>query len=97
MTKQVIIDDIRYDITVETFENAMCQAKWTCSACQEVGAWAPISVEPQQAVDLAVVGLELHHTIVHHNGSARLVKHHHLTRRKHNQAIPDADAPADSL
>jgi hypothetical protein len=43
----------------------MFQAEWTCSECDEKGAWAPLSGDPLKAAELAKLGLEVHHSFLH--------------------------------
>ena len=71
--KQVILDGVRYDITVKPFSGAMFQANWHCSTCKEDGPWAPISGDKEQAVESAVAGLEVHHALLH--GRAKVTRH----------------------
>ena len=64
--KQVILDGIKYDIHVISLSGGMFRAEWKCTACSEDGAWAPISADSQQAIDLAKLSIGVHHTFVHH-------------------------------
>ena len=68
--KQVVLDDVKYDIIVKPFSDEIYQASWRCSACHEDGAWAPLSGDAHQAVELAISGLEAHHGFLH--GRARM-------------------------
>jgi hypothetical protein len=72
ITKQVVFNDIKYDIIVKPFSSGMYQASWRCSACREDGAWAPISADPRNALELALAGLEAHHGFVH--GGAKITQ-----------------------
>ena len=65
ISKQVVLNDVRYDITVTPFTGEIYQASWSCSECHEDGAWAPVSVDPHQAIELAIAGLEAHHGFLH--------------------------------
>jgi len=68
--KQVSLGDVTYEIAVNKLAGGMYRANWTCSACDEEGAWAPLSADPAQAVQIAKLGLEVHHSMLHHNGTA---------------------------
>jgi hypothetical protein len=63
--KQVILDGIKYNIHVTSLSGGMFRAEWKCAACSEDGAWAPISADSQQAIDLAKLGIGVHHAFVH--------------------------------
>ncbi len=63
--KQFRLDDVTYDVAVNVVSNGMFQAEWTCSACGEKGAWAPLSGDPTNAAELAKIGLEVHHSFLH--------------------------------
>ena len=65
LTRQFAIGDVRYDITVNEFSENMHRATWTCSTCKEQGAWAPISANPGQAIESAIMGIEMHHSFAH--------------------------------
>jgi hypothetical protein len=65
LIRQISMGDVVYDISVKRFSEGMHRAIWTCSACKEEGAWAPISADPEQAFQSAIVGLEVHHNFVH--------------------------------
>ena len=71
--KQVIRDGVRYDIAVSMVSAGIFRAVWTCSECSEEGAWSPLSGDPIQAVELAKVGLEVHHAFLHRGLLARRV------------------------
>ena len=62
--KQVEVDGVIYDICV-TERGGMYRAAWVCSECCEQGAWAPTSGTAAQAIDLAEIGLRIHHALVH--------------------------------
>ena len=62
--KQIEIDSVKYDICV-TERDGMYQAAWVCHECCEQGAWAPTSGSASQASDLAQLGLQIHHSLVH--------------------------------
>ena len=68
--KQISLGDVTYEIAVSRLPGGMDRANWTCSACEEEGAWAPLSADPAQVVQIAKLGLEVHHSILHHNGMA---------------------------
>jgi hypothetical protein len=68
--KHVELGDVMYEIAVNKLAGGMYRANWTCSACAEEGAWAPLSADPAQAVQIAKLGLEVHHSMLHHNGTA---------------------------
>ena len=57
-----------YDIAVSEFD-VNYQAEWTCDNCGESGAWAPIGVTPDGAIELAEMALRIHHSLVHGNPS----------------------------
>jgi len=63
--KQVVLNGIKYEIDVRPFSGGMYQACWRCSACDEDGAWAPVSGDRCQAIELAEAGLEVHHAFLH--------------------------------
>ena len=65
LNRQFEIGDVRYDITVKPFSEGTYRATWTCTSCNEEGAWAPVSANPGQAAESAIVGLQIHHTFVH--------------------------------
>jgi hypothetical protein len=68
--------DVTYEIAVNKLVGGMYRANWICSACNEEGAWAPISGDPAQAVQIAKLGVEVHHSMLHHNGTAiRTIRH----------------------
>ena len=69
-TKQLTLDGVKYDITVCIVSKGIYRADWTCSECREKGAWSPLSGDPVQAVQLAKVGLEVHHSFLHQRGPA---------------------------
>jgi hypothetical protein len=62
--KQFQLGGVVYEITTHEF-GALYRAEWVCEQCREAGAWAPISSTPEQAIDLAEIGLRVHHTLVH--------------------------------
>jgi hypothetical protein len=64
------ISGVHYDITTQAFGSDMFRAVWSCSACDEVGAWAPISAKASQAVEMAKVGVRIHHAFLHQGGTA---------------------------
>jgi hypothetical protein len=66
--KQLNIGGVRYSITVTKVSDEMYRASWSCTECKEVGAWAPLSADPKQAVEMARFGLEAHHTFLHQGG-----------------------------
>jgi hypothetical protein len=70
-TKQLNIDGLRYNITVRKVSEEMYRASWSCTQCKEEGAWAPLSADPKQAVEMARFGLEAHHTFLHHGGAVK--------------------------
>ena len=67
--KQVNLDGVRYDITVSTVSDGIYRATWKCSECHEEGAWSPLSGDPVQAVHMAQVGIQVHHSLLHQHGS----------------------------
>lgn len=69
--KQFIIGGVRYSIAVTKISGNMYRASWSCSECKEEGAWAPLSADPKQAVEMARFGLEAHHTFLHQNGALK--------------------------
>ena len=68
-TKHLDIDGVRYEITARHYDQEMYRATWTCMACREEGAWAPVSREVTQAVQSAAVGIRLHHSFCHGPGT----------------------------
>jgi hypothetical protein len=62
--KQCEFDGLVYEISTHEF-GSFYRAEWVCEQCQETGAWAPISATPEQAIELAEIGLRVHHTLVH--------------------------------
>jgi hypothetical protein len=69
--KHVVLDGVSYDITVSIVSDGIYRADWTCSECGEEGAWSPLSGDPIQAVELAKVGLEVHHAFLHRGLAVR--------------------------
>jgi hypothetical protein len=68
--RQVEVGGILYDIAVSGFGDIYC-AEWTCSTCHEVGAWAPVSGTPAQAIELARIAIGVHHAMVHQERPTR--------------------------
>jgi hypothetical protein len=82
LNKQIAMGDIVYDITVKRFSEGIHRATWTCSACKEEGAWAPVSADPAQALASASIGIDVHHAFVH--GASKL-NPPHSTRKPVDQ------------
>jgi hypothetical protein len=85
LNRQFAIGDVRYDITVKPFSEGTFRATWICTSCNEEGAWAPVSADPGQAAESAIVGLQIHHTFVHR---ASKTNPPHSTRKPVDQS-PD--------
>ena len=64
-SKQFRLGDVTYNINVDLATYGMYRAEWKCSECDERGAWAPLSGDPISAVELAKLGLEVHHSLLH--------------------------------
>ena len=69
--KEVILDGVKYFISLKSTPGGMFRADWKCSVCQEDGAWAPISADPTEATRLAQAGLEVHHSFLHYRKMPR--------------------------
>jgi hypothetical protein len=67
--KQVVLGSVTYDIAVKHVSDGIYRADWICSLCNEKGAWSPLSGDPIKAMELAQVGLEVHHTFLHEHAS----------------------------
>ena len=68
--KQLEFDGIRYDICISR-RGPLYRAAWVCASCCEQGAWAPVSSTAERASELAQIGLQSHHCLVH-QASSRL-------------------------
>jgi hypothetical protein len=73
--KQVVLGDVRYEITVSPFDQNH-RAEWRCERCGKTGAWAPISDSADGAFELAKLALEIHHSLVHHDPLWSLKRSH---------------------
>jgi hypothetical protein len=69
--KDVVIGNVTYKINVNGENGGMFRATWTCSNCNEKGAWSPVSSDAKQAVELAKIGMEIHHSLLHSSGHIR--------------------------
>ena len=65
VSKRLTLGGVTYNVAVQELPDGMYRATWYCSACDEEGAWAPLSMEINQAVDLARLALEVHHGFLH--------------------------------
>ena len=59
---------IHYEICVAEIAEGFFRARWNCPDCAETGAYAPISAEAGQAIDLAKVCIKMHHGLLHQRG-----------------------------
>jgi hypothetical protein len=66
--KQVVLDGMRYEISVSQFVEGFHRATWTCTECSETGAFAPISADVEHAIALAKVCVNMHHSLLHQRG-----------------------------
>jgi hypothetical protein len=70
-TQQFRYGGVWYTVRLTEYSPGLHRAIWSCLDCDEEGAWAPVSGEPAQAIELAKQGIEIHHSFVHARGPTR--------------------------
>jgi hypothetical protein len=64
------IGNVNYDIGVKEREDGRFAVSWVCLTCCEQGPPTPAADTVERAIEVAHVGLRIHHSLTHHSAGA---------------------------